>query len=151
MTVWQTQAISPRPFGDFFRQLRARISPTLAAHLANRLAASGFVLPHHITWICLGRPHPLATKASRNLTHRSGGYFVGSRTLGEESYAAPRDNVIFEMGLFMESKGRERVSVVREEGAKIPADIGGGIYLSLKDRNDIAPIQMVGSSVGARC
>ncbi len=62
--------------------------------------------------------------------------------LGEESYAAPRDNVIFEMGLFMEGKGRERVLVVREEGAKMPADIGGGIYLSLKDRNDIAPIQM---------
>lgn len=62
--------------------------------------------------------------------------------LGEESYAAPRDNVIFEMGLFMEGKGRERVLVVREEGAKMPADIGGGIYLSLKDRNDITPIQM---------
>jgi hypothetical protein len=62
--------------------------------------------------------------------------------LGEEGYAAPRDNVIFEMGLFMESKGRERVLVVREEGAKMPADIGGGIYLSLKDRNDISPIQM---------
>ena len=27
----------------------ARISHTLAAHLANHLAASGFVLPHHIT------------------------------------------------------------------------------------------------------
>jgi hypothetical protein len=62
--------------------------------------------------------------------------------LGDENYAAPRDNVIFEMGLFMEGKGRERVLVVREEGAKMPADIGGGIYLSLKDRNDIAPIQM---------
>lgn len=62
--------------------------------------------------------------------------------LGEENYAAPRDNVIFEMGLFMEGKGRERVLVIREEGAKMPADIGGGIYLSLKDRNDIAPIQM---------
>ena len=62
--------------------------------------------------------------------------------LGEESFAAPRDNVIFEMGLFMEAKGRERVLVVREQGAKMPADIGGGIYLSLKDRNDIAPIQM---------
>ncbi len=60
--------------------------------------------------------------------------------LGEENYAAPRDNVIFEMGLFMEAKGRERVLVVREEGAKMPADIGGGIYLSLRDRNDIAPI-----------
>jgi hypothetical protein len=62
--------------------------------------------------------------------------------LGEENYAAPRDNVIFEMGLFMEGKGRERVLVVREEGAKMPADIGGGIYLSLRDRNDISSIQM---------
>jgi predicted nucleotide-binding protein len=62
--------------------------------------------------------------------------------IGEENYAAPRDNVIFEMGLFMEGKGRERVLVVREDGAKMPADIGGSIYLSLKDRNDITPIQM---------
>jgi len=62
--------------------------------------------------------------------------------LGEENFAAPRDNVIFEMGLFMEAKGRERVLVVREEGAKMPADIGGGIYLPLQDRNDIRPIQI---------
>ena len=61
--------------------------------------------------------------------------------LGEENFAAPRDNVIFEMGLFMEAKGRERVLVVREQGAKMPADIGGGIYLSLQNRNDITPIQ----------
>ncbi|MBL8327907.1 MAG: nucleotide-binding protein [Rubrivivax sp.] len=54
--------------------------------------------------------------------------------------AVPRDNVIFEMGMFMEAKGRERVLVVLEEGAKLPADIGGGIYLQLKDRNDITPI-----------
>lgn len=60
--------------------------------------------------------------------------------LGEESFAAPRDNVIFEMGLFMEAKGRERVLVVREQGAKMPADIGGGIYLPLRDRNDITSI-----------
>src|SRR5262249_39987649 len=62
--------------------------------------------------------------------------------LGEENYAAPRDNVIFEMGAFMEAKGRKRDLVIGEEGAKIPADIGGGIYVSLKDRNDIKPIQM---------
>jgi len=61
--------------------------------------------------------------------------------LGEENFAAPRDNVIFELGLFMEAKGRERVLVVREQGAKMPADIGGGIYLSLRDRSDITAIQ----------
>ncbi|WP_256327785.1 TIR domain-containing protein [Nitrosospira sp. Nl5] len=61
---------------------------------------------------------------------------------GEENFAAPRDNVIFEMGMFMEAKGRERVLVVREAGAKMPADIGGGIYLSLRDRNDITSIHL---------
>ncbi|MCB1859418.1 MAG: nucleotide-binding protein [Gammaproteobacteria bacterium] len=61
--------------------------------------------------------------------------------LGEENYAAPRDNVIFEMGIFMQAKGRDRVLVIREQGAKMPADIGGGIYISLKDRNDITSIQ----------
>jgi predicted nucleotide-binding protein len=60
--------------------------------------------------------------------------------LGEENLAAPRDNVIFEMGLFIEAKGRERVLVIREEGAKMPADIGGGIYLSLRNRDDITQI-----------
>ena len=60
--------------------------------------------------------------------------------MGEENYAAPRDNVIFEMGLFMEAKGRERVLVVRERGAKMPADIGGGIYASLDDRKNISTI-----------
>jgi hypothetical protein len=60
--------------------------------------------------------------------------------LGEVSYAAPRDNVIFETGLFMEAKGRNRVLIIREEGAKMPADIGGSIYLPLRDRNDITPI-----------
>jgi hypothetical protein len=38
-------------------------------------------------------------------------------------------------------KGRDRVLIVREKDAKMPADVGGGIYLSLKDRSDITPIQ----------
>ncbi len=60
--------------------------------------------------------------------------------IGDGEQAAPRDNVIFEMGMFMEAKGRDRVLVIREQGAKLPADVGGGIYLSLKDRGDIRPI-----------
>ena len=43
------------------------------------------------------------------------------------------------MGLFMQAKGRERVLVVREQGAKMPADIGGSIYVSLANRADISP------------
>ncbi len=37
-------------------------------------------------------------------------------------------------------KGKEQVLVIREEGAKMPADIGGNSYIPLKDRNDISGI-----------
>jgi CAP12/Pycsar effector protein, TIR domain len=59
---------------------------------------------------------------------------------GGESHAAPRDNVIFEAGYFMHAKGKERVLVIREEGAKMPADLGGNIYIPLHDRNNISDI-----------
>jgi hypothetical protein len=54
--------------------------------------------------------------------------------------AAPRDNVVFEAGFFFRANGRERVAVIREDGAKMPADLGGNVYIDLKDRGDIAPI-----------
>jgi CAP12/Pycsar effector protein, TIR domain len=60
---------------------------------------------------------------------------------GAEVHAAPRDNVIFEAGYFIRARGKERVVVIREEGAKMPADIGGNVYILLKDRNDISGIK----------
>ena len=54
--------------------------------------------------------------------------------------AAPRDNVVFEAGFFFRANGIDRVAVIREEGAKMPADLGGNVYIDLHDRNDIAPI-----------
>lgn len=59
---------------------------------------------------------------------------------GETNIAAPRDNVIFEAGYFMKARGKERTLIIREQGAKMPADIGGNIYLHFKDRNDISSI-----------
>ena len=44
---------------------------------------------------------------------------------GNESRAAPRDNVVFEAGYFAAAKGRDRVLIIREEGAKMPADLVG--------------------------
>ena len=58
----------------------------------------------------------------------------------DQNHAAPRDNVVFEAGYFMHAKGKERVLVIREERAKMPADLGGNIYIHLKDRNDISTI-----------
>jgi hypothetical protein len=55
--------------------------------------------------------------------------------------AAPRDNVVFEAGYFTQCKGRERVLIIREQGTKMPADIGGNIYLPLADRCNIASIE----------
>jgi len=49
--------------------------------------------------------------------------------------------VIFEAGYFSRSKDRERVLIVRESGAKMPAYLGGNIYVSLEDRTNIAPLE----------
>jgi predicted nucleotide-binding protein len=42
-----------------------------------------------------------------------------------ENRAVPRDNVLFEAGYFIQAKGKDRVLIVREAGAKMPADLGG--------------------------
>jgi hypothetical protein len=54
---------------------------------------------------------------------------------------APRDNVVFEAGYFINAKGKESVLIVVEQGAKIPADLGGDIYASLVDKTKIKPIE----------
>jgi hypothetical protein len=60
---------------------------------------------------------------------------------GVDGGAAPRDNVVFEAGYFMNSKGPERCLIVREGKAKMPADLGGAIYLHLNGPGDIASIE----------
>ena len=55
--------------------------------------------------------------------------------------AAPRDNVVFETGYFTSAKGKDRVLIIREAGAKLPADLGGDIYLHLQNRNETATIE----------
>lgn len=44
-----------------------------------------------------------------------------------QSYASPRDNVLFELGLFMGKIGRSRVFIVHEQDAnlKLPSDLAG--------------------------
>lgn len=57
------------------------------------------------------------------------------------NWASPRDNVVFEAGYFISSKGSKRVLIVRQEGTKMPADLGGMIYTSLASRTAIEPIK----------
>ena len=55
--------------------------------------------------------------------------------------ATPRDNVVFEAGYFASAKGKKRVLIVKQEGTKMPADLGGDIYASLTDVSDLTPIK----------
>jgi hypothetical protein len=38
-------------------------------------------------------------------------------------------------------KGKDRVLIIWESGAKMPADLGGDIYLELEDKTNIKPIE----------
>lgn len=59
---------------------------------------------------------------------------------GTSGGAAPRDNVVFEAGYFMSSKGPEKCLIVRHGEAKMPADVGGTIYLHLGKGADVSAI-----------
>ncbi|MEO8659148.1 MAG: nucleotide-binding protein [Bryobacteraceae bacterium] len=74
-----------------------------------------------------------------------GGIFLFTKDddMADGQMAAPRDNVVFEAGYFIGAKGKRNVLIIRESGSKMPADLGGDIYASLKDQKDIQPIQRV--------
>jgi len=60
---------------------------------------------------------------------------------GQREKAVPRDNVIFEAGYFINAKGKDHVLIVREGTTKMPADLGGDIYASYKNKSNIGPIK----------
>jgi predicted nucleotide-binding protein len=52
--------------------------------------------------------------------------------------AVPRDNVLVEAGYFTRARGKARVAIIRQKGAKMPADFGGVIYLEFARRRDLS-------------
>jgi predicted nucleotide-binding protein len=54
---------------------------------------------------------------------------------------APRDNVVFEAGYFMSTRGHDRCLIIRHGDAKMPADLGGTIYLQLQRGSDVSTIE----------
>ena len=60
---------------------------------------------------------------------------------GPAGEAFPRDNVVFEAGYFSSIKTKRNVVINLEEGTKMPADLGGDIYLSLKSRSTVPSIK----------
>jgi hypothetical protein len=59
---------------------------------------------------------------------------------GPAGQAAPRDNVVFEAGVFIGTKGARNCLIVRVGNAKMPADLGGTIYVSLAAGGDVSTI-----------
>jgi predicted nucleotide-binding protein len=59
----------------------------------------------------------------------------------ESIQAVPRDNVVFEAGYFAGAKGPRFDLIIHESGAKLPIDLGGFVYLELKDGSDISSIE----------
>jgi len=67
---------------------------------------------------------------------------VKKSSRGKASFKAiPRDNVLLEAGFFTRSHGKDRVAIVREEDSKMPADFGGIIYLSFKNRKKLKSVK----------
>jgi len=57
-----------------------------------------------------------------------------------QSYASPRDNVLFELGLFMGKIGRSRVFIVQEQDAniKLPSDLAGIAVSPYRKRENLS-------------
>lgn len=60
---------------------------------------------------------------------------------GDSAGAAPRDNVVFEAGYFISAKGSSRCLIIREGRAKMPADLGGAIYIQLDKEAGVSSIE----------
>jgi predicted nucleotide-binding protein len=65
----------------------------------------------------------------------------------DEAHAAPRDNVVFELGLFMGRLGRDRVFMVRDQDIdlKIPSDLTGVRPITYKCKPGCTPSDFVGT------
>lgn len=73
----------------------------------------------------------------------SAGIFLFTKDDKLPNQEAPRDNVVFEAGYFINAKGKDHVLIIREDGAKMLADLGGDIYALLKNKSKIEPIKEV--------
>jgi hypothetical protein len=65
--------------------------------------------------------------------------------------ATPRDNVVFEAGYFASAKGKSRTLIILEDGARAPADLGGDIYIRLRDRENAETIEAELTNSVKRC
>lgn len=143
------------PFGYWRTQLNARrdvflgycsSSRATAANLKNYLQSGGATVLDWQTDFIAGRS--ILAQIEEAAARCNAGIFLFTKDddLADGSQpdrSAPRDNVVFEAGYFIGLKGKRNVLIVREQGSKMPADLGGDIYALLQDRVDIGPIERV--------
>jgi hypothetical protein len=143
------------PFGYWRTQLNARrdvflgycsSSRTTAASLKNFLQSGGATVLDWQTDFIAGRS--ILAQIEEAAARCNAGIFLFTKDddLSDPDHqdrSAPRDNVVFEAGYFIGLKGKRNVLIVREQGSKMPADLGGDIYALLQDRVDIGPIERV--------
>ncbi|MFM2218281.1 MAG: cAMP regulatory protein [Planctomycetota bacterium] len=74
-------------------------------------------------------------------------------TARKKRLAAPRDNVIFELGLFMGQLGRERTVIVSPRGInlKLPSDLNGLNPLYFNKPDDFKDKQRLAAAIGPVC
>jgi hypothetical protein len=112
-----------------------------AAMIENRLIRSGATVLNYQMDFRSGRS--ILSEIEASAARCSCGIFLFAKNdplLSKDGGAAPRDNVVFEAGYFMNAKGPDRCMIIREDDAKMPADLGGAIYLQIKN-SDVAAIE----------
>ncbi|HWJ35343.1 MAG TPA: nucleotide-binding protein [Steroidobacteraceae bacterium] len=140
-TYWTNQISARR---DIFLGYCSKSSGTalrIKTHLTGTLGL------RVLDWICDFDPATSILKQIEEAARRCGaGIFLFTKDdalsgKGGKGRSVTRDNVVFETGYFCASKGKSRVLIVLEKGAKMPADLGGDIYASLDDKTNITPIE----------
>ena len=150
--------VSGAAFGRFLESLRARLAARRDVFLgyssSSRESAEqikryleGELRVTVLDWLIDFAPAgSILDEIQQAASRCSGGIFLFTRddlleaSTGGDT-AAPRDNVVFEAGYFAHAKGKERVLIIREQGSKFPADLGGDIYAPLSSRADIASVK----------
>jgi hypothetical protein len=131
------------PFGYFLEALHKRRdvflgycsrSKETAAQLKTSLITAGATV---LDWDEFVGGNTILDQIQKATARCSAGVFLFT----QDDQDSPRDNVVLEAGIFTALKGNSNVLIVREAGAKMPADFGGVIYADLKDKADLPPIQ----------
>jgi hypothetical protein len=100
-----------------------------------------------LDWMTDFKPGSSILEQIQEAARRCGGgiflFTKDDQLVGSSEQVAPRDNVVFEAGYFAAARGKQRVLIVRESDAKMPADLGGDIYASIDDPADITSAKTV--------